>query len=342
MRQLSKLYQFNLPDELIAQKPMRPRDHARLLVYRLSDGSITDSIFYKLSEFVNPKTTFVLNSSKVEHCRWLFNNSQIELFLLEANDPYTIRALVRPGRMFKLGKKVQLTNWLEASVIGVDDAGVRTIKLSVPHDDARLDPYRHVPLPPYISQDDKLSDDYQTVYAHRLGSKAAPTAGLHFTESLLTQLQGLHSFADITLHVGLGTFAKLTDENIMSGRLHEEYYSITPQATAALRKAEHITAVGTTTVRALESTVREHGQLQSGSSLTDIFIRTGYKFEAIDSMVTNFHLPGTSLLMLVAAFIGDKRSLNEAEAAAEVARIYQHAISNHYRFYSFGDAMILV
>lgn len=338
----NELYQFDLPESLIAQKPARPRDHARLLVYRLSDGSISDSVFYKLDEFVHPKTTFALNNSKVEHCRWLFKDGKAELFVLEKNDPYTVRALVRPGRMFRPGKSVQLTDWLTVETLAVDDEGIRTLRLNIPHDDSRLRAYEHVPLPPYIAQDDSLAGEYQTVYAKPEGSLAAPTAGLHFTTSLMKRLSGLHSFAEITLHVGLGTFAKLTDENLQTGRLHEEQYTIDDQTAQRLQEAAHITAVGTTTVRTLESIRQQHDSFAAVHGVTDIFIRPGFTFQAVDSMITNFHLPGTSLLMLVAAFIADKRNLNEAEAAAELLRIYQHAIDQGYRFYSFGDAMLLV
>lgn len=342
MKEIDRLYGFDLPDTLIAKKPARPRDHARLLVYRLSDGSIVDSVFYKLDEFVHPKTTFAVNNSKVDHCRWLFSEGKLELFVLEKTDTHTIRALVRPGRAFKRGSTKQLTDWLSVETLDIDADGVRTLRLNVPHDDARLHEFEHIPLPPYIPQDDTLADEYQTVYARPLGSKAAPTAGLHFTDTLIRQLEGLHSFAHITLHVGLGTFAKLTPEQLQTGRLHEEAYVLDDVSAAALNQAEHITAVGTTTVRTLESLQRDYDRFHPHQGKTDIFIRPGYSFSTVDSMITNFHLPGTSLLMLVAAFIADKRGLSEPAAAAELMRLYRHAMDSGYRFYSFGDAMLLV
>lgn len=342
MKNSTKLYQFDLPESLIAQKPAKPRDHARLLVYRLSDGSITDSVFYRLDEFVHPKTTFAVNNSKVEHCRWLFRNGKTELFVLEKNDPHTIRALVRPGRMFRLGKTVSLTDWLQAETLEIDEEGIRTIRLSVRHDDERFKPYEHVPLPPYIAQDDSLAREYQTVYAKPEGSLAAPTAGLHFTDKLMRRLASLHGFAEITLHVGLGTFAKLTDEHIQTGRLHEERYMLDKAAANQLSGASHITAVGTTTIRTLESIISEHKTFQPVEGSTDIFIRPGFVFQSVDSVITNFHLPETSLLMLIAAFIADKRQLSEVDAAKELMRIYEHAIAQRYRFYSFGDAMLIV
>ncbi len=336
---MKDLYWFDLPEELIAQTPAHPRDHARLLVYRLADGSVTDDYFYNLDKYLPAKTTLTLNNSKVENCRWLFDEGKTEIFVLEKNDPHTVRAMVRPGKKFKTGSSLQLTDWLSVETTAIDNEGIRTLRLNAQHDDPRLAEYEHIPLPPYIAQNDKLADEYQTVYAKPPGSLAAPTAGLHFTPELLEKLREKHSIAEVTLHVGLGTFAKLTDDNLLTGRLHQESFEIGPEVADALSAAEHITAVGTTTVRVLESA----GQpFTAKSGATDIFIRPGYSFEAVDGMITNFHLPSTSLLMLVAAFIADKRGLDENEAAAELRRIYRHAIENKYRFYSFGDAMLLI
>ncbi len=333
------LYDFELPDELIAQVPARPRDHARLLVYRLADGSITDTVFYELEQYLPADTTLVINDSKVEHCRLLFNGGATEIFIVEKNDPVTVRAMVRPGRKFKLGAMVDLTDWLRAEVLAIDGEGMRTLRLNVQHDDSRLKNHEHVPLPPYIRQDDNLADEYQTVYADPAGSLAAPTAGLHFTDQLLAAIRHNHEVAQVTLHVGLGTFAKLTDDNLQTGRLHRERYEVDEAARTILERSTHRTAVGTTSVRTLETFYKDKSQTRGD---TDIFIRPGYSFTAVDSMITNFHLPGTSLLMLVAALIADKRNLPEPEAAAELQRIYRHAVNQRYRFYSFGDAMLLV
>lgn len=333
------MYDFNLPDELIAQTPARPRDHARLLVYRLADGSVADDHFYNLDKYLPKDTTIVLNNSRVENCRYLFDGGKTELFILEKNDPHTVRAMVRPGRKFRPESELKLTNWLSVKTLAVDDKGIRTLRLSTAHDDPRLREYEHIPLPPYIEQDDSLADEYQTVYAKPAGSLAAPTAGLHFTPELLAEVASKHPVAEITLHVGLGTFAKLTEENLRTGRLHKEYFMLMLEAAVVLNEARHITAVGTTTARTLESVGRP---FRSGMSGTDIFIRPGYDFTAVDALVTNFHLPGTSLLMLVAAFMADKRGLNESDAAGELRRVYEHAVAQKYRFYSFGDAMLLV
>lgn len=336
------LYDFSLPESLIAQQPAQPRDHARLLVYKLDTGDIIDSVFHELDSFLYPDTTLVVNNSKVEHCRWLFENGRTELFLLEKLDTHTVRALVRPGRKFKPGNSVQLSDFLQAKVIAQDDEGIRTLKLSVSHDDRRLQAYEHVPLPPYIEQNDALADEYQTVYARPTGSLAAPTAGLHFTDELLKSLREYHTISELTLHVGLGTFAKLTEEHIRTKKLHEELYELSEKAATQLTKASHITAVGTTSVRTLESVMQKFGHFEAATGGTEIFIQPGYTFRAVNSIVTNFHLPQTSLLMLIAAFIADKKQLSETEAAAELQRIYKHAVAEKYRFYSFGDAMLLV
>ncbi len=320
---------FDLPKELIAQEPASPRDSARLLVYSRADKTIVDTVFSELPKYLSPNTTLVVNNSKVENCRWLFDDGKSEIFVLEKLDTHTIRALVRPGKKFKLDQTSKLTDWLEVTTSAIDDDGIRTLKLNVQHDDERLKAIEHIPLPPYIKQNDKLAEEYQTVYAKPLGSKAAPTAGLHFTDELLEKIKNDHDILEVTLHVGLGTFASLTDENYATNKLHEEWYEIKPEVASSLRKAEHITAVGTTTVRTLESWAKS-GDLMSD---TDIFIRPGYKFKSVNSMITNFHLPGTSLLLMIEAFIGSE---------SEAQRIYDHAIAEKYRFYSFGDGMLIL
>lgn len=323
---------FDLPPQLIAQQPARPRDQARLLVYNRQTGQITDDYFYNLGNYLNPQTTLVVNNSKVEHCRWQFPAARLEVFVLNKLDTHTIQAMVRPGRKFKLGALVVLDDQITAQVIGIDNDGFRTLKLNIRHDSPLLLRYEHVPLPPYIKQDDSLAAEYQTVYAEPLGSKAAPTAGLHFTNRLLADLATKHAVLELTLHVGLGTFAPLTAEQLKAGRLHSEFYQLSQSVSQKLKQAQHVTAVGTTTTRTLE-TVAKDGFGQSASGWTDILIAPGFEFQRSDSLITNFHLPGTSLLLLVEAFIGDRRQLQ---------RIYQHAIDQEYRFYSFGDAMLII
>lgn len=320
---------FELPKELIAQEPASPRDSARLLVYQRETQQITDAIFSELPKFLNPTTTLVVNNSKVENCRWLFDDGKTEIFVLEKLDAHTIRALVRPGKKFKLDQESDITNWLGVTTTAIDIDGIRTLKLNVQHDDERLRSVEHVPLPPYIAQNDKLALEYQTIYARPLGSKAAPTAGLHFTNELMDEIKLKHVVLEVTLHVGLGTFASLQPENYQTGKLHAETYEINSGTIQKLEQSKHITSVGTTTTRTLES--RAKSGKSSGS--TDIFIQPGYEFQKVDSMITNFHLPGTSLLLMIEAFIGSE---------SEAQRIYDHAIAEKYRFYSFGDAMLII
>ena len=324
---------FELPKELIAQEPASPRDSARLLVYSRKDKTIIDSVFSDLTKYLVPETMLVLNNSKVENCRWLFDDGKSEIFVLEKLDTHTIRALVRPGKKFKLDQvsllNVSGSNYIEVTTLAIDEDGIRTLKLSTQHDDERLKAIEHIPLPPYIAQNDTLAEEYQTIYARPLGSKAAPTAGLHFTEELLNKVKKDHEIQEVTLHVGLGTFASLTDENYETGKLHSEWYEIKPDVADKIQKSKHVTTVGTTTTRTLESWAVS-GDLMSN---TDIFIQPGYKFKTVNSMITNFHLPGTSLLLMVEAFVGSEE---------ELKRIYEHAIEQKYRFYSFGDAMLIL
>lgn len=325
------MIQFELPEKLIAQKPASPRDSAKLLVYDRASKTITDTVFSSLGEYLPADSTIVLNNSKVEHCRWIFESGKVEVFVLSKINTNIIKAMVRPGKKFKLGQKIILDSIFEFEVIDIDSDGLRTIKMNVGHDSEKLKIFEHVPLPPYIRQDDSLAEEYQTVFAKPEGSKAAPTAGLHFTSELLGKLSLKHEIAEITLHVGLGTFAPLTSKQLESGRLHSEYFEVDSKNIELLRAAHHITAVGTTTTRTLESVKDLNSKTLSG--WTDILIQPGFQFRYVDALITNFHLPGTSLLLLVEAFVGSKE---------ELQRIYNHAILQDYRFYSFGDAMLII
>lgn len=319
-------FDFDLPERLIAQFPASPRDHARLLVYNRKTKQIIDDYFYNVGNYLNPETTLVLNNSKVEKCR--IKIGSIELFVLETFNPHLIKALVRPGRKFKLGRHT--IEDIEIEVIDIAEDGIRTIKIKQSLDGPIFDKYKLTPLPPYIEQNEDLADEYQTVYAKPLGSKAAPTAGLHFTDGLLSELSRKHEILEVTLHVGLGTFAPVKTNNLDEHRLHEESFNISKSVAEKLNNAKHITAVGTTSVRTLESA--QHPFVETDSA-TSIFIKPGYKFQAVDSLITNFHLPKSTLLMLVSALTG---------SVDELHRIYEHAIKNDYRFYSFGDAMMVV
>lgn len=319
-------FDFALPKSLIAQTPASPRDHARLLIYDRKTRTITDDYFYNLNKHLQVNSALVLNDSKVEKARMRLGN--IEIFIVETINPTTIKALVFPGKKFKIGD-MQVGEF-SFRVAHIDDEGVRTIHLDRNIDDKSFDKYRLTPLPPYIAQNEKLAQEYQTVYADPLGSKAAPTAGLHFTKNLLRQVSKNHDVIKVTLHVGLGTFAPVKTENIKTHILHSENYYICAEEAAKLNRQLHITAVGTTSARVLESVTKPFHEIASS---TEIFITPGYKFREVDSLITNFHLPKSSLLMLVSAFLG---------SVSELHRVYAHAIKNGYRFYSFGDAMLIL
>lgn len=323
-------FNFELPKELIAQEPASPRDSARLLVYSLDDKTITDAVFSDLPKYLKPNTTLAINRAKVDKCRMRFGST--EVFLLETVNDKTATAMVRPGRRFKLGRTVELAEGITAKVLAITDDGHRRIEFNLSLDDPAFDAHKLTPLPPYIAQNEELAEEYQTVYAQKPGSKAAPTAGLHFTDELMANIRKQHKVAEVSLDVGLGTFAALTDDNIKNKQLHSETYSMPEQAAEILNASSHVTAVGTTTTRLLESMYRQHGKfVPIESAATSIFIQPNDTIQSVDSLITNFHLPSTSLLMMVAALTGSE----------ELMRIYDHAIKNRYRFYSFGDAMLI-
>lgn len=326
-------FDYHLPEELIAQSPANPRDHARLLVYDRASKQIKDDLFYNLGEYLPKKTRLVVNNSKVEKCRLMFDGGKKELFVTSVRNNNTIEALVRPGKKFRKGKKIELTEGIVAEVTHVAQDGLRTIILSHDLDAPELEPFKYTPFPPYIEQDESLALEYQTVYAKDLGSKAAPTAGLHFTDELLSKLeaQGI-SKSEVTLHVGLGTFAPVKTEQLDEHVMHSEWYQLDAKTAQELTNAEQITAVGTTSVRVLESLARANRTFDPQSGETDIFITPGYSFKAVDALITNFHLPKSTLLMLVSALMGFD----------EMHRVYEHAIKEKYRFYSFGDAMLIL
>lgn len=326
-------FNYELPDDRIAQQPATPRDHSKLLVYDRSSGSITTDVFYNIGTYLPGDTTLVVNNSKVEKCRLLFNEGKIEIFVTKAVNNRTVEAMVRPGKKFRPGKSIQLTNELEAKTLSIAEDGIRTIVLSHPLDHEYVEEFKHTPFPPYIERDESLADRYQTIFAKDLGSKAAPTAGLHFTPSLLESLKnrGIDK-QEVTLHVGLGTFAPVKADRIEDHTMHSEWYNLTQSQADALNNSKNITAVGTTSVRVLESARKSGEPFSACSGETDIFITPGYTFQSVDHLITNFHLPKSTLLMLVAAFTGMEH----------MWKIYDYAIQNKYRFYSFGDAMLIL
>ena len=336
-------FNYELPERLIAQFPAEPRDTSRLLVVHRADGRFEDRVFSDIGDYLDKGDVLVLNNTRVLRAR-LFGHrrrteARIQTFLLRRIDGNTWECLVRPGRRARPGDIIDYEGGLVGYVETVTDVGGRTIRFEAgrPLDDL-IDEIGHVPLPPYITRELESPDQYQTVYARQRGSVAAPTAGLHFTHSLLEKLahQGIR-VVEITLHVGLGTFRPVSTEHVEEHTMHSELYEISADAAAAVNVAKEmghsIVAVGTTSVRSLESAWDDGlGRLLPVQAETDMFIYPGYRFRVVDTLLTNFHLPKSTLLMLVSAFAD--REL--------ILRAYRHAIDEDYRFFSFGDAMLIL
>ena len=330
-------FNYHLPQESIAQTPAEPRDSSRLLVLHRESGKIEHRKFSDISEYLHPNDLLVINQTRVIPARIYAKKEtggKVELLLLRKEDDATWRALVG-GKGLKTGKKIILEDAPNAEIIEVLEGAQRLIRFDKP-----IEPYfpqiGNVPLPPYIHA--KLDDPerYQTVYAQEPGSAAAPTAGLHFTPHLLNELKAKGvDRAEVTLHVGLDTFAPVTEDNVEEHHIHTEWCQLTPKVAEKINNAKQaggrIIAVGTTSVRTLES-ASQTGTTLPTSGATSLFILPGYKFHAVDIMVTNFHLPKSTLLMLVSAFAEREMILNA----------YETAIKEGYRFYSFGDAMIII
>ncbi|MBQ3763205.1 MAG: tRNA preQ1(34) S-adenosylmethionine ribosyltransferase-isomerase QueA [Clostridia bacterium] len=333
---------YDLPEELIAQSPMEPRDHSRLLVYERSTGQITHKHFYDVIDYLKPGDALVINDTRVIPARLYGTRpggGACELLLLKQLGPKKWESLVRPGAKLKPGKRVSIGGGrLLATVTGEAEGGARIVEFDCEGTfEAALDELGEMPLPPYIHEKLKDKTRYQTVYAREDGSAAAPTAGLHFTSDLLDRIKqkGIRVIP-VLLHVGLGTFRPVKAENVEDHEMHSEYYEVTPEAAEAVaevrRAGGRIVAVGTTSVRTLESASDQDGQLHPGSGWTKIFITPGYKFKCVDALITNFHLPGSTLLMLISALMGREEAL----------RVYGVAVEERYRFFSFGDAMLIL
>jgi S-adenosylmethionine:tRNA ribosyltransferase-isomerase len=316
-------YGYLLPEELIARYPASRRDDSKLMLLDRRKQQITHLRFTDFPGLVRPDELLVLNNTKVVPARVRFEGR--EILLIEQLDKTVWRCMVRPGKWFSTGRKFQVRD-LHGEVIGVVEEGDRIIRFKEPIDFGRIG---ELPLPPYIQRDVEESDKdrYQTVYASRPGAIAAPTAGLHFTREILGNLP--HAF--VTLHVGVGTFKPVKTQNIAEHRMHQETFEVDAEAAVLINGASQVLAVGTTTVRTLESLMLHHGKIQPGCDRTDIFIYPPFEFRRVDSLLTNFHLPRSTLLMLVAAFAG-REFLLEA---------YREAIRERYRFFSYGDCMLI-
>ncbi len=335
-------FYFHLPENLIAQTPIEPRDHSKLLHLNRNDGKLSHLHFYDILDFFNEGDTLVLNNSRVLPARLYgkkaVTGANIELLLLEQKEHLIWETLVKPGKKALVGAKIIFSDELEGEIIDILPDKNRLIKFTCNGNFYEvLDRLGHMPLPPYITE--KLNDKerYQTVYSKENGSAAAPTAGLHFTDDLLERIKerGVN-IAYVTLHVGLGTFRPVKVDDIHSHKMHSEHYSL-PQETADLINSTHkngkrVFAVGTTSCRTLESAASQSAVLTASEGYTDIFIYPGYEFKAIDGLITNFHLPESTLIMLVSAFSGYNSTMNA----------YKVAVEEKYRFFSFGDAMIIV
>ncbi|MCI6094985.1 MAG: tRNA preQ1(34) S-adenosylmethionine ribosyltransferase-isomerase QueA [Clostridium sp.] len=331
-------FYYDLPKELIAQSPMENRASSRLLVYDRSKKTIEDRVFSDIIDYLRPGDVLVRNDTRVIPARIFGHREEtggtMEFLLLKRIDGKRWECLAKPGRRAKPGLTFRVSDELSVTVIDTLEDGNKIIELQ--YDgilEEILDRVGEMPLPPYITE--KLQDQsrYQTVYAHENGSAAAPTAGLHFTPELLERIsdKGI-DIVDVLLHVGLGTFRPVSVENVADHHMHSEYYRCTDEAAerinAARRNGGRIIAVGTTSCRTLESIADDDGIVHAGSGMTDIFITPGYKFKAVDALITNFHLPESTLMMLVSAFASRE----------EVMRVYAHAVEERYRFFSFGDA----
>jgi S-adenosylmethionine:tRNA ribosyltransferase-isomerase len=333
-------FDFYLPSELIAQYPAEKRSGSRLLHLDGQSGNLTDSNFVALTQWLNPNDLIVFNDTRVIKAR-LFGHKvtggAIEVMIERALNDHEALAQVRASRAPKAGAKLILEGNVEAVVIGRDDDlfHLRFLNDAPIYD--LLEQYGHLPLPPYIAHAAESEDEsrYQTVYAKHAGAVAAPTAGLHFDEAMLANIQAKGVMtAYITLHVGAGTFQPVKVDEISAHKMHSERYHI-PEATLALiaqtkQKGGRVLAVGTTALRALESAAQT-GVLKAGNAETNIFITPGYQFRVVDRLLTNFHLPKSTLMMLVSAFAGH----------AHIMRAYQHAVQEQYRFFSYGDAMLI-
>ncbi len=334
-----KDFYYDLPKELIAQTPAVNRDQSRLLVYNMQSKTIIDSVFHDILDRITPNDCLILNNSKVIPAR-LFGTKQgggakVEIFLLENKNDNIWEVMVRPGKRLKPGAVVDIEGGkMTCEILDIAEGGNRLAKFNYSGNFYEiLDEIGNMPLPPYITQHLNDNSRYQTVYAKDLGSAAAPTAGLHFTDALLDQLkQKGVGIGYVTLHIGLGTFRPVKVSNITDHKMHTEHYVLPQETVDLIKKTKaqggRVIAVGTTSCRTLEGVVRNCGELVANSGKTDIFIYPGYRFQVIDALITNFHLPESTLLMLISALAGREDVLN----------VYQHAIEQRYRFFSFGDA----
>jgi S-adenosylmethionine:tRNA ribosyltransferase-isomerase len=337
-------FDYELPPDRVAERPARPRDASRLLVVRRGDAPLEDRTFRDLPDLLDAGDLLVVNDTRVIPARLLGRRAdtggRVEVFLLRPVAPLRWRVLLDPARRLRVGTRVVLADGCACVVEAVEDGGERTVRFEGTDDVAALaERIGTTPLPPYIRRPADATDraSYQTVYARAPGAVAAPTAGLHFTPALLGRLRARGvRVASVTLHVGPGTFRPVLVDDVDAHRMDAEPYDVPPSAAVAVAEARaagrRVVAVGTTSVRTLEAATAPDGSLRAGPGATDLFIRPGFPFRAVTALVTNFHLPRSTLLLLVCAFGGRERVLSA----------YRHALDRGYRFYSYGDAMLLL
>lgn len=334
-------FYYDLPEERIAQTPAEPRDSSRLLVYDRNTGSIEHKIFRDIADYLHAGDVLVLNKTRVIPARMYARTEHggvVEVLLLKRYDIHTWEALMRPGKKGKIGARFTVSDELSFIVRGVTDSGERVIEFSYEGVfEEILQKVGTMPLPPYIKEKLKDQQRYNTVYSETDGSAAAPTAGLHFTEELLEKIKAKGvQIAEVLLHVGLGTFRPVKEEVITEHKMHSEYYEISEDAAetvnAAKREGRRVVAVGTTSVRTLETVADDKGMVRPCHGNTEIFLYPPYKMKCVDALITNFHLPESTLIMLVACMTGREKIL----------RVYETAVKEKYRFFSFGDAMFIV
>lgn len=333
-------FNYYLPKELIAQHPLKDRSDSRLLKLNKNTGEICHDRFFNIINDLVKGDVLVINNTRVIPARIYghrIDKEETIEFLLLNHKNYTWECLVKPGKKAKIGTEIIFSDELKGTIVDISDEGNRFIKFEYEGIfENILEKLGEMPLPPYITEKLNDKDRYQTVYSKYDGSSAAPTAGLHFTKDLLEKIKekGVE-IVEVTLHVGLGTFRPVKVNNVNDHKMHSEHYIVTEDAAAKINKAKsegrRIIAVGTTSVRTLESASNENGEVVAGSGDTEIFIYPGYKFKVVDSLITNFHLPESTLIMLVAAFTSREIILNA----------YEEAVREKYRFFSFGDAMFI-
>ena len=334
-------FYYDLPEDLIAQTPVEPRDSSRLLVYNRSEDKVEHKVFNQIGDYLKSGDLLVINTTKVYPARifaYTEHGGKVEILLLKRINLTDWECLVKPGKKCRDGVKFIVNNELALTVMSKTDDGGRIISFSFDgvFEDI-LSRVGEMPLPPYIHEKLKDKDRYQTVYCKEEGSAAAPTAGLHFTLRLIDELKAKGvEFAEVNLHVGLGTFRPVKVENAEEHKMHVEFCEISAENARKINSAKkdgrRIIAVGTTSVRTLESFANDDGTVKSGSMDTDIFIYPPYRFKCVDGMITNFHLPESTLVMLVAAFVGKEKILE----------LYNLAVKEKYRFFSFGDACLFL